>query len=56
MERHSKHVMPRDGRRLAYAEYGNPEGADELNYKTVFYLSRQFRNVTGIPPGAYRRK
>ena len=29
--------------------------ADRLNYSDVFFFSRQFRQLTGVPPAAYRR-
>ncbi len=41
---------------LKYTDMSIAEIADELNYKTVFYFSRQFRKTIGIPPAAYRRK
>lgn len=39
---------------LKYTDKSIAEIADELDYKTVFYFSRQFRKVTGIPPRIYR--
>lgn len=29
--------------------------ADRLGYRDVYFFSRQFRQLTGVPPGAYRR-
>jgi AraC-like DNA-binding protein len=29
--------------------------AEELGYRDVFFFSRQFRRVCGVPPGTYRR-
>jgi AraC-like DNA-binding protein len=29
--------------------------ADQLGYRDVFYFSRQFRQITGVPPAAYRK-
>ncbi len=29
--------------------------ADDLSYRDVFYFARQFRQVLGVPPAAYRR-
>ena len=40
---------------LKYTNMSIAEIAAELNYKTVFYFSRQFKKITGIPPGAYRK-
>ena len=41
---------------LKYTDKSIAEIADELNYRTIFYFSRQFRKVTGMPPRAYRNK
>lgn len=41
---------------LKYTDMTIAEIAYELNYKNVFYFSRQFKQITGIPPGAYREK
>ena len=41
---------------LKYTDKSIAEIADELNYRTVFYFSRQFRKMTGIPPRIYRNK
>ncbi len=41
---------------LKYTNMSIAEIADELNYKTVFYLSRQFKQITGTTPGMYRKK
>ncbi len=39
---------------LKYTNLSLSEIAGELNYKTIYYFSRQFKKVTGIPPGQYR--
>ncbi|OGV38883.1 MAG: hypothetical protein A2X48_01820 [Lentisphaerae bacterium GWF2_49_21] len=41
---------------LKYTDMPVAEIADELSYKTIYYFSRQFRKVAGVPPRVYRRK
>lgn len=41
--------------RLGETEQPVKQIADELGYRDVFYFSRQFKQVTGVSPAAYRR-
>lgn len=40
---------------LQYTNLSLAEIAGQLNYQTIYYFSRQFKKVTGRPPGHYRK-
>lgn len=40
---------------LIYGELSLAEIADQLNYSSAAYFSTQFKNVTGLTPGDFRR-
>ena len=50
------HCRAAEARRLlGEGDLSIKEIADRLGYRDVYFFSRQFRQLTGVPPGAYRR-
>jgi len=41
---------------LQHTDLSLAEITGRLNDQTIYYFSRQFKRVTGVPPSLYRKK
>ncbi|MFG0250349.1 MAG: helix-turn-helix domain-containing protein [Phycisphaeraceae bacterium JB051] len=53
---HARLIIEQACQRLQHAEIPLKQIADELGFGSEYYFSRRFKQIAGMPPGAYREK
>jgi AraC-like DNA-binding protein len=53
---HARHVIEQACQRLRNTDIPLKQIADDLGFGSEYYFSRRFKQIAGMPPGAYRDK
>ncbi len=53
---HARLIIEQACQRLQHAQLPLKQIADELGFGSEYYFSRRFKQIAGMPPGAYREK
>ncbi|MAX26996.1 MAG: AraC family transcriptional regulator [Phycisphaeraceae bacterium] len=53
---HARLIIEQACQRLQHAQIPLKQIADELGFGSEYYFSRRFKQIAGMPPGAYRKK